>query len=215
MVITEIGMRIIEVVKLALPALIVILNPVMAATTLSSITEGMPNESRIGVAKKACQTSFWVLVVFAICGGFIFQMFSITIGAFQIAGGIILFDAGMEIRREKHNHEGVSVREDLSIVPLAIPLISGPGAITTILILAGETKHIWEIAILILCCLIAIGLVYLVMRYSNHVFKLLGPGGVRILNRLMGLIIAVIAVQFVVNGIQSLLPSIMTMLELK
>lgn len=202
--------HLLDYVALALPALVVITNPITAATYLISIAAGMPERERKKVVKKACLTSLWVMIAFAVGGTLIFRIFNVTIGAFQIAGGIILFAVGMEIRRgaeETVKHKGVS-REDISVVPLAIPMIAGPGAITTVLMLSGEAKNIGMLALLTVCILISIVIMYFVLLYSSKLTMLLKEEGIRIAARLMGLIVAVVAVQFVLNGIKDVLPII-------
>ena len=143
-------------IGLALPAIIVITNPLAAASFFVSLTEGFQKREIKKIARKACLTSAWVMIVFAIFGTFIFKIFNITIHAFQIAGGIILFGVAMDIRKGRRN-EGASTQkgDDLSIVPLAIPMISGPGAITTCLMLAGEAQNIIFLGVLVLCIISA------------------------------------------------------------
>jgi multiple antibiotic resistance protein len=148
------------------------------------------------------------MIVFAIFGTFIFKIFNITIHAFQIAGGIILFGVAMDIRKGRRN-EGASTQkgDDLSIVPLAIPMISGPGAITTCLMLAGEAQNIIFLGVLVLCIIVSLLIMYIVLTHSSKLTHVLGDGGVRILTRLMGLMLAVIAVQFVLNGLKGAIPT--------
>lgn len=196
-------------ISLALPALIVITNPIAAASFFVSLTEGMSKKEMKKTSRKACLTSAWVMIVFAVFGTFIFKIFGITIHAFQIAGGIILFGVAMDIRKGRRN-DGATMQkgEDLSIVPLAIPMISGPGAITTCLMLAGEAQNIIFLGVLIICIVISLIIMYIVLTHSSKLTHVLGEGGVRILTRLMGLMLAVIAVQFVLNGIKGAIPTI-------
>jgi multiple antibiotic resistance protein len=172
------------------------------------MAEGMTPKHKKKIARKACLTAMWIMIVFSVFGTLIFRLFGITIYAFQIAGGIILFGVAMDIRKGTRNESCKSQArgEDFSIVPLAIPLISGPGAITTCLMLAGQADNILYLGILIACIMLTILIVYIALIHSHRLNTLLGVGGVNILTRLMGLILAVIAIQFVINGVKAALP---------
>ncbi len=201
-------------VGLAMPALIVITNPIAAASFFMPFTEGMERKEMKRVARKACLTSWWVMTVFAIFGTLIFKIFGITIYAFQIAGGIILFGVGMDMRKNIKKDTSVSQsNEDFAVVPLAIPMIAGPGAITTCLMLAGEAENLFYVGVLVACITVTLILMYFILIHSSKTATLLGEGGVRIMTRLMGLILAVIAVQFVINGIKGVLPTIAPILS--
>ncbi len=207
--------EVVAYIGLALPALVVITNPISAATFFVPFSEGMGKKQQKKVAVKASFTAMWIMIIFAVFGTFIFKLFSITIHAFQIAGGIILFGVAMDMRKniKKAEMNATHDNEEFSIVPLAIPMIAGPGAITTCLILAGSAKNIVFLGVLVLCVVVASLVVYLALSHSNRLTTVLGVGGVRILVRLMGLILAVIAVQFVLNGVKEAIPIIMPMLK--
>lgn len=198
--------EILAYIALALPALIIITNPIAAASFFVSFAEGMQPKQIKKVARKACLTSMWVMIVFAIFGTFIFSLFSITIAAFQIAGGIILFGVAMDIRKGRREEKTPMKSDDFSIVPLAIPMIAGPGAITTCLMLAGEATNMAYLGVLVLCIVVTLIIMYVVLTHAHKMTSVLGDGGLRIVIRLMGLVLAVIAVQFVLNGIKGALP---------
>jgi len=194
-------------IGLALPALIVITNPLSAASFFLSFAEGLPPKEMKKIARKACLTAMYVMAVFAVFGTLIFSIFNITIHAFQIAGGIILFGVAIDIRKGRRAEGNPKQKgDDFSIVPLAIPMISGPGAITTCLMLAGEARNLYFLSILVICIVISLFIMYIVLAHASRLTQILGDGGVRILTRLMGLILAVIAVQFVLNGIKGAIP---------
>ena len=201
-------------IGLALPALIIITNPLAAASFFVSMSEGQTQKNLNKIAWKASLTSMWVMIIFAVFGTLIFKLFSITIYAFQIAGGIILFGVGMDIRKGRRNEgENKKIGEDFSIVPLAIPIISGPGAITTTLMLAGDAENIAFLIALIVCIAISLALMYFILIHAHKLTSVLGEGGVKILSRLMGLILAVMAVQFVLNGIKGAIPTLAPILS--
>ena len=159
-----------------------------------------------------------MLLTFAIFGSLLFRFFSITIGAFQIAGGIILFSVALGMLhaqppRMTHTPEELAEamsREDIAVVPLAIPMTSGPGAITTVIVLASEARKAPNMIVLLVALVVAIATVWVMLRNAARIGRLLGPSGLNITTRLMGLILATVAVQFVIHGIESVLPEILS-----
>jgi len=104
-------------------------------------------------------------------------------------------------------------REDIAVVPLAIPIVSGPGAITTVVVLSGETRAIPNMAILFLAIVVSMVIVFVMLRNASSIQKFMGPSGLNITTRLMGLVLAAVAVQFVVHGIASVLPELASVLH--
>jgi len=157
---------------------------------------------------------FAALVLFAAFGNFIFKFFGVTIEAFRIVAGLLLlkiaFDM-MEARPARVRHtpeedaEGAQ-REDIAIIPLAIPLLSGPGSISTVIALTGQAakspKVVASFALLLLAIALNVLIAYVVLRSATAVTRLLKETGMRIFTRVMGLILAAIAVQFVLTGIK-------------
>ncbi len=140
-------------------------------------------------------------------GGLIFHIFGITLHAFRIAGGIILFGIAMGMLGRRPEHKGISgtERQDVSIIPLAIPFISGPGSIATVMMLVSEAPSIWHTAVVYLAIVITTTLTYFAMVNSRYVVRYIGETGRQVITRLFGPILAVLAVQFVMNGIVDLL----------
>jgi multiple antibiotic resistance protein len=205
----------------AFSSLIVIINPVMVTSVFITLTSNATPEAKRTVIRKTTIISFTVLLVFAIFGSLIFKLFSITIGAFQIAGGLILFSVAMgmlhaKASRTKHTPEEMEEamgRDDIAVVPLAIPIVSGPGAITTVIVLAGDARAIANMAILFLAIVTSMAIVFAMLRNAARIQKFLGPSGLNITRRLMGLVLAAIAVQFVIQGIKSVLPDLVAILN--
>jgi multiple antibiotic resistance protein len=201
----------------AIPSLLVIINPLMVTSVFLTLTASYPLEARRRAARKTSTVSFAVLLAFAVSGSVLFRVFSITIGAFQIAGGIILFSVALgmlhaqppRLKQTPEELEEAMRREDIAIVPLAIPMVSGPGAITTVMVLSGEAKRWPSMVVLFLALVIAIATVWVMLRNAARVGRMLGPSGLNITTRLMGLILATVAVQFVIHGIESVLPEIL------
>ena len=201
----------------AFPSLVVIINPVMVTSVFITLTSNATPEAKRAIIRKTTILAFAVLLAFAICGTLIFKFFSITIGAFQIAGGIILFSVAMgmlhaQAPRTKQTPEEMAEamsREDITVVPLAIPMVSGPGAITTVIVLSVEARHsVTRMALLFLALVVAMLIVFVMLRNAARIQRFLRPSGLNITTRLMGLVLAAIAVQFVIHGIESVLPEI-------
>ena len=206
----------------AFPSLVVIINPVMVTSVFITLTSNATPEAKRAIIRKTTLIAFIVLLVFAISGTLIFKFFSITIGAFQIAGGIILFSVAMGMlhartSRTKQTPEEMDEamsREDIAVVPLAIPIVSGPGAITTVVVLSGETRAIPNMAILFLAIVATMLIVFLMLRNAARIQRFIGPSGLNITTRLMGLVLAAVAVQFVIHGVESVLPDLVSALRI-
>jgi multiple antibiotic resistance protein len=201
----------------AISSLLVIINPLMVTSVFITLTGSYPPQARRRVARKTSTVAFAVLLAFATSGSLLFKFFSITIGAFQIAGGIILFSVALGMlhaqpSRLKHTPEELEEamsREDIAVVPLAIPMVSGPGAITTAIVLASEARNVPNMIVLFVALVVAIATVWVMLRNATRIGRLLGPSGLNITTRLMGLILATVAVQFVIHGIENVLPEIL------
>ncbi|MDR4989300.1 MAG: MarC family protein, partial [Bacteroidales bacterium] len=163
------------------------------------------------IALKATRISTSLFFVFALLGGLIFQLFGITLAAFRIAGGIILFGIamGMISSRSESNDSSEKpegqIADDISVIPLAIPFISGPGSIATVMILTSEAPTIYHTVIVFIAVLFTTISCYYSMVYSKVIVRYLGDSGRQIITKVFGLILAVIAVQFVVNGVANVL----------
>jgi multiple antibiotic resistance protein len=201
----------------AIPSLLVIINPLMVTSVFLTLTGSYPPQARRQVARKTSIIAFAVLLAFAVFGSLLFRFFSITIGAFQVAGGIILFSVALGMLhaqppRMMHTPEELAEamsREDVAVVPLAIPMTSGPGAITTVIVLASEARNAPNLIVLFAALVVAIATVWVMLLNAARIGRFLGPSGLNITTRLMGLILATVAVQFVIHGIESVLPEIL------
>lgn len=202
---------------LAIPSLLVITNPILATSTFLTLTAGASIEVQRRIARRTAFAAFLVMLAFAVFGTLIFRAFSITIGAFQIAGGVILFMAALGMLQAKSGrisqspediHEALS-REDVAIVPLAIPMISGPGAITTVIVLAGDAVQTSHILVLFLAIVLSSTVCYLALSHAGRLQHAMGKTALNVMSRLLGLILAAIAAQFIIEGIKSVLPEIL------
>jgi len=192
-------------------AIFFVVDPLALVPLYLSLTPSDAPQKRRAMALKAAITSSATLLLFALSGGLIFRLFGITLGAFKIAGGILLFLIALEMIRAQRSrtrtspeeeHEGIE-KEDVAVIPLAIPMLAGPGAIATVTMLMHQA---WpspaRIGIVIACILATGGLSFLILRAAPLVERTLKQTGLNILNRLMGLILAAVAVQFVVDGVR-------------
>ncbi|MDT8357211.1 MAG: NAAT family transporter [Methanomicrobiaceae archaeon] len=205
-------------ILLSFSSLFIIVNPLGATLFFVSLTEEVSREDRATMAKEACIIAAAILLLFAIAGTYILLLFGITLEAFRIAGGILLFGIGMEMvyarpSRTKmtatEKYEGIDA-ESIAVMPLAIPIISGPGAIATTVVLTNEAfqYHVFSFAIVILSIILTIGITYLLLRNSEKISERIGQREYRVINRLMGILLIAIAVQFVITGISIIFPAL-------
>ena len=193
---------------LCLTTLFTLINPIGIAPLLVVMTERFSKNERVKIAKKGSATALMTLLLFAVLGSLIFSFFGITIEAFQIMGGILFFRNGLRMLEAKVGRSRTTPAEqeesqesdDIAISPIGIPLIAGPGAITATMLLSSQTPYIYSYATLALAIMIVLSFVYLILRNGELIIKVLGTSIMRIIQRLMGLILLVIAVQFVING---------------
>ena len=198
---------------LALSSIFFLVDPFAALPTFLAITAGAEPRRRRSMARKASITAWVVLTAFAVAGEYIFRMFGITLPAFEIAGGVILLLIGLDMLEAKRSPtqetggdtEEAARKEDAGIVPLGIPMLAGPGAITSVMVLVGQVQGEWQKMVAILGAILVTALIcYLVLGNSDRVARALGETGIRILVRIMGLLLVALAVQYFVNGMADL-----------
>lgn len=182
-----------------------IMNPISNLTVFLSLTEGADKETRDRINKRAVKTAFIVVVLFMILGEIIFNLFGITIPAFKITGGILVFLVGFDMIGSKKSPaqglERVNIDEDIAISPLAIPMLAGPGAIVTAMNFVS--KNTWKHSIIVI---VVFGIVcmlnYTVFKMSKIIIKRLGHNVIAVIEKLMGLIIAIIGTDMIIQGLQ-------------
>jgi multiple antibiotic resistance protein len=198
----------------ALPAVFFVVDPFGVVPIFLAITARDPGKAR-QMAMRACLVGCGLLLFFALFGGLIFKVFAVTLSAFRVAGGILLLITSLDMLRghtsqtktsPEEELEGAQ-KEDVAVVPLAMPLLAGPGAIATVMVLMSRgTGLLTAIPVIISIALTFVASYYL-LRAAGLVQRLLGQTGVSILQRLMGLILAAIAVQFIAEGGHDLISS--------
>ena len=197
---------------LALSSIFFLVDPFAALPTFLAVTAGVDAQRRRKMAWKASVTALVVLSAFAVAGQYIFRMFGITLPAFEIAGGVILLLIGLDMLEAKRSPTQESreeaaeaaLKEDAGIVPLGIPMLAGPGAITSVMVLVGQAQTRWQMVAILVAIFITAAICYLVLGNSDRVARAMGETGVRILVRIMGLLLVALAVQYFVNGMADL-----------
>jgi len=200
---------------LSLSSILIVVNPLGATLTFVSLTTTISKEARRKVVVESCRYALMILLAFALAGGIILQLFGITIEAFRIGGGILLFLIGMEMVYAKTSRTKLTATEkyesmdaeDISVTPLAIPMIAGPGAITTTIVLMNEAGgSAIMVAITLVSIVVAIVVTFFMMARSDFIVNHIGQKEFRAINRLMGILLIAVAVQFVIAGLTAAFP---------
>ncbi len=199
-----------------LTTLLLVVDAPAAVPLYLSMTESDTLEHKRRTAFRASLAAGIVLAAFGAMGGLIFRVLGISLGAFRIAGGVLLFLLAIDMLRAQRSRQRTSPEEeaegadrpDVSIFPLAIPMLAGPGATSTVMVLVSRAQHVWQYVVvfgaIVLTSLVTLGL----LRSGLRVERRLGQTGMNVLQRVMGLILAATAVQFVVDGMATLLPTV-------
>jgi len=194
-------------------AIFAIVNPIGAASFFVVLTKDYPSDLKSRVIKRAVIAASGTLVIFALVGNYIFMIFNTSIPAFRIAGGILLFTIGFSMvqgERPKsqlttQDREEALQKEAVGIVPLGIPMLSGPGAVTTVLVLMSDAANPLDL-LKVLSIFLAIAATMLItlfiLRYSERMFRRMGRMGIYAFTRIMGLLLTAVAVQFMILGIK-------------
>tara|TARA_B100000902_G_scaffold37017_1_gene44249 strand:+ start:95 stop:733 length:639 start_codon:yes stop_codon:yes gene_type:complete len=194
---------------LSIISLITLINPVGIIPTYLNIIESFNDKEQKEITFKACIVAFILLLIFAIMGTFIFNFFNLTIYAFKIVGGILFFRIGLNMVESKisrtkstpQEEKEALNKEDITYTPLGIPLIAGPGAITSVMILSEGVVSTPEKILFVLAIAICIIITYIILSASKKMSRMIGTTGIRVIQRVMGIILMAIAVQLIFNGL--------------
>ena len=205
-------MKLFEFIMLATSSLFVIVDPIATVPAFLAMTPLDSAEQRIKMARLACWVMAGVLLVFSVAGKLIFQFLGITLPAFQIAASIILLLVALDMlraqrsRTQETSEETAAAAEkaDIAITPLAIPMLAGPGAISTVILLQNQAKGIAQHIALYLCIIAVSAASYVILRLATRGALWLNPIAMKITTRIMGLLLAAMAVQFLLNGLREL-----------
>ena len=199
---------------LALSSIFFLVDPFAAIPAFLAIAGSADSRRRRRLARTGALTCFIVLTGFAVGGQLIFRMFGITLPAFEVAGGLILLLIGLDMLAAKRSPtqeamgdtEEAAGKEDAGIVPLGIPMLAGPGAISSVMVLVGQVPSLWhwEMGAILGSITITSLVSYWVLAGASQVRRVMGETGIRILVRIMGLLLVALAMQFFVNGLTDL-----------
>ncbi|PZW41436.1 MULTISPECIES: MarC family protein [Mesonia] len=195
-----------------------LINPIGTMPIFMTMTSDLDTPHRNYTARKASIAAFVTIIAFAFSGQLLFNFFGISVNSFRVVGGVIFFLMGMDMLQArlssikvkgKDNAEKKEIVDDISITPLAIPMISGPGAITNAIVMMEDANTIQHKLVLIASIFGVLLLTYLILLSSSKILKVLGNTGRNVLMRLMGLIVMVIAVEFFFSGMKPIIIDIL------
>jgi len=189
--------------------LFVVIDPIGLAPVFVALTQGMASKKRKAIALRACVIAFVILSLFGLLGESVLSFAGISMPAFQIAGGILLFITAFEMlfelrgkRRSDKGEESEEDDRDPSVFPLSIPLIAGPGAITSMILLTNDVQNnIWQLTGVFCAMFIVVFTVMVLFMMAALIEKILGKTGILVVSRILGMLLAALAVQFILNGL--------------
>ncbi len=206
-------MNLLDFAILSFGSLFVIVDPLTTVPAFLAMTERNSIRERVRMAKLACFVTFLILMVFYFGGARILGAFGITVTAFEIAGGVLLFIIALDMLRARRTAlketpeeqaEGMS-KEDIAVTPLAIPMLAGPGAITAVILLESRSISFAHHAIAVSSICVVSLITFLVLRLAAVRSRIFSGITLRVISRIMGLLLAAIAVQFIINGVSEVL----------
>jgi len=197
-------------------ALLVILDPFMAIPIFLGLTTGYSHAERARVVRIAVVTVALVLIVAAMVGETVLRWMGTSLPSFRVGGGIVLFLMALAMLQAREDPVRTSPREadssaeraTVAVVPLAVPLLAGPGAISTVIIAMGPASAPYHIFLLILCIFLVCTVLWVVLHLAEPIGSHLGDLGLHVINRLFGLILVAIAVEIAANGLRQLFPAL-------
>ena len=204
-----------EYIFLAASSLFVIVDPLATVPAFIAMTPTDTPEQRMRMARLACCVTAGVLLVFAVAGKWIFKFLGITIPAFQLAASVVLLLVALDMLRAQRSRVQETSEEtaagvektDIAVTPLAIPMLAGPGAISTAILLHNQAAGLAQRVALYLCILAVCLVSYLILRISASGSRWLSPIAMSITARIMGLLLAAVAMQFMLNAVRQLNPA--------
>jgi multiple antibiotic resistance protein len=204
--------ELLQFLLIAFTSIFVLVDPFAAIPAFLVMTSDSAGTRRRRMAARAAWTCFIVLAIFSIAGSFIFSLFGITLPAFKIAGGIILGLIGLDMLHARRSPtketpgdtEESLEKEDVGIIPLGIPMLAGPGSISTVMVLVSQAADWKHSTVVFSAIALTSALSFAILAAADRVRSFLGETGIRILTRMMGLLLTAIAVQFILNGLKDL-----------
>ncbi len=194
-------------------SLLAIMNPFSSVPFVISLTTQYSKEEIRKIAFFASFYAFLILLFFLLSGDLIFRFMGITIHSFKVGGGILLFLIAInlvqgEVHREKGKSQEIEAalqRENIALIPLAMPLLAGPGSITTVLVLRSYGKNLFDFSAILLAILLACVTAFIVYSSSSFLYRFLGRTGINLVTRISGILLLAVSVQFITDGLKPLL----------
>ncbi len=204
-----------EIIKIIL-AFMVLINPFSALTLFLSLTQKYSAKDRKKVAQIACITVFVTLAFFTLVGEHLLRFLGISVGSFQVAGGILVFLIAINMMNgggnpAKPNEDEIEIHGSLTasaVVPLAIPMMIGPGGISTVIIYSSHVKTTIQLISILVAGVFIAWFCYLALMAAGKISRFLGDTGLNIMSRVMGMLLAAVAVEIFVSGVRSVFPSL-------
>lgn len=209
-----------EIIKIIL-AFMVLINPFSALTLFLDLTRGYSIHNRRKVARISCTAIFVTIAFFTIAGEWLLKLLGISIGSFQVAGGILVFliainmmnGDGNPVKPDQENLDIEHVQETIpstasAVVPLAIPMMIGPGGISTVIIYSSQVSGLWKMSAVIIAGLLISIFCYLSLMAAGKISRFLGDTGLNIMSRIMGMLLAAVSIEIIVNGLRTIFPQL-------
>ena len=199
----------------AFTSIFVTVNPIAGLATFISLTTEMSADERNEIAGHAVMVACGMAVLFAISGEMILRFFGVTVDCLRVAGGVLLFIIALDMLHARVSRQTVtqeeirdaSTRDDISICPLAMPLLTGPATITTVIVLIRTGKTLELKMMVILAILLTFIISYVIFRFANEIRRMVGATGTLVITRVMGLLLGAIAVEFIATGVWNIYQS--------
>ncbi|MFZ2497913.1 MarC family protein [Methanosarcina sp.] len=190
-------------------SIFVVVSPISGVVTFISLTSKMTREEKNAIAKKSVTLACVIALFFAITGSVILNLFSISVDSLRVAGGLLLFSIAFDMMHAKVSRESITdeeisqslEREDIWVFPIGLPLLTGPGTISTVIVLMGGTETIEQKIIILVSIILTFVLCLYIFLFSRRIHKLIGYNGMLVFTRLMGLLLAALAVDLTATGI--------------
>ncbi|WP_292388077.1 MarC family protein [Methanosarcina sp. UBA5] len=187
----------------------VVVSPISGVVTFISLTSKMTHEEKNQIAKKSVTLACLIAFFFAVAGNIILDLFNISVDSLRVAGGVLLFSIAFDMMHAKISRESITEeeisqsqeREDIWIFPIGLPLLTGPGAISTVIVLMGSTENIEQKMIILISIILTFVLCLYIFLFSRRIHKFIGYNGMLVFSRLMGLLLAALAVKLTSTGI--------------
>jgi multiple antibiotic resistance protein len=214
--------EVVTAVLVSFSTVFVVVDPFAAVPFFLAMTRGDSEEKRRDVAQRASVACFLALVLFSLAGGLLFRALGISLAAFKVAGGLLLLVVAIDMIRIRPSPARITegeveagfAKEDAAVVPLAMPLLAGPGSIVTVVVLMGRARarSTWEVFPVLGAIAATAALSYLILSGAARVERVLGRTGMNVVERLAGLLLAAFATQFVIDGLAESFPALLSRL---